>query len=93
MMTSNNMSRDITLRRDNLSALGPDAGSDKRHWDNDGKVVELQKTIYNLQTNSHYLERQLERLISMNPEMQEVLDKKAAETVAKLSEEQLNDQS
>jgi len=29
----------------------------------------------------------------MNPEMQEILDKKAAETLSKLSEDQLNDQS
>jgi len=65
---------------------------DKRNWDDDSKLVEYQKQIFNLQTNSYYLERQLERLITMNPEMQDFLDKKASENAAKLSEEQHNDQ-
>jgi hypothetical protein len=44
-----------------------------------------------LQTHAHYLERQLERLIIVNPEMQELLESKMAEKKSKLSEEQLND--
>ena len=87
-------SRDITLRRDHLSALAPDHGyGDKRHWEADGKIADLQKNVYSLQTHCHYLERQLERVVQLNPEMQSVLDKKAAETVQKMSPDQLQDQS
>lgn len=52
---------------------------DKRQWDEDSKVVDYQKQVYNLQIHSHYLEKQLERLVSLNPEMRDFLDKKAAE--------------
>lgn len=46
-----------------------------------------------MQTHSHYLEKQLDRLLSLNPEMRDFLDKKAADNAAKLSEGQLHDQS
>ena len=39
------------------------------------------------------MERQLERLIIINPEMQELLESKMANKKAKLTEEQLSDQS
>lgn len=94
------ISNDITLRRDQQSALGPDGlhhltslPGDKRHWEADSKVVEFQKQVFNLQTHAYYLEKQLERLITMNPEMQSLLDQKAAENAQKLTEEQLSDQS
>ena len=65
---NNSMSRDITLRRDH----GPDSMPgmvDKRWGEADNKSVEYQRQIYNLQTHSHYLEKQLERLLTMNPEL------------------------
>lgn len=46
-----------------------------------------------MQTHAYYLEKQLERLITMNPEMQSLLDQKAAENAQKLTDEQLTDQS
>jgi hypothetical protein len=59
---NNSMSRDITLRRDHQSAMGPDGIQfqslhDKRQWDADSKLVDYQKQIYNLQTSSHFLEK------------------------------------
>ena len=58
---NNQMSNDITMRRDHQSAIGPDAGyilaGEKRQWDADQKSEELQKTIYNLQNHSYYLDR------------------------------------
>ena len=93
------MSNDITLRRDHQSAVGPDGGmllltgnaNEKRQWDADQKTEELQKQIYNLQNHSYYLDRQLKRLLTINPEMQDLLDQK--ENEAKLSDGQLNEQT
>ena len=70
---------DITLRRD-PSGFGLDKGGtmfsgDKRQFDTEQKIVDYQKQVYNLQNHSYYLERQLERLITINPEMQEALEK------------------
>ena len=57
----------------------------------DSKLIDYQKQVYSLQTHSYYLERQLERLLSLNPEMRAHLDKKAP--ASKLTEDQLHDQS
>lgn len=91
---NNTMSRDITLKRDHHNVMSPDGTinfqqlNDKRHWDADSKIVEYQKQVYNLQINCHYLQKQLERLVTMNPEMQDLLDKKPADNAAaKLSPE------
>lgn len=66
---------------------------DKRALDLDHRLTDAQAQVYNLQQHSYYLERQLERLITINPELQDQLDKRMAEHEAKLTEEQLKDQS
>ena len=60
---------------------------DKRAQDYDQRLTDAQTQVYNLQQHSYYLERQLERLITINPEMQAHLDKRMAEHQAKLSED------
>ena len=83
---------DITLRRD-PSGFGLDKGGmmlltgDKRHFDTESKMVDYQKQVYNLQNHAYYLERQLERLITINPEMQEALNNNKRENIAKLNED------
>lgn len=81
------MSNDITLRRGqngagaaggNLDLLTGKLG-DKRQWESDSKLESAQKQIINLQNHSYYLERQLDRLVTMNPELQDELDKRMAD--------------
>ena len=78
------MSNDITLRRGqngagaaggNLDLLTGKLG-DKRQWESDSKLESAQKQITNLQNHCYYLERQLDRLVTMNPELQDELDKR-----------------
>ena len=67
-------------------------GDQKAH-DYDQKLTDAQTQVYNLQQHAYYLERQLERLITINPEMQAHLDKRMAEQQPRLSEDQIKDQS
>lgn len=51
----------------------------------------MHKQINRLQTHNFHLEKQLERLLSLNPQLSDKLDKKAAQ--GQVTEDQLNDQS
>ena len=65
---------DATLPRANFNDYSGKLG-DRRHWD-DQKLVEQYKQISNLENYVFYLEKQLDRLTTLNPELRDRLDKK-----------------
>lgn len=48
---------------------------DRRQWEADQKLVEQYKQISKLENYVHYLEKQLDRIVTMNPELADETDK------------------
>lgn len=70
-----NLSNDVTLPRANFNDYAGKLG-DRRNWEADQKLMEQYKQISNLENYVYYLEKQLDRLTTMNPELRDALDKK-----------------
>lgn len=51
---------------DRLATVG-----DKRQWESDQRLVEQQKELFNLQNHANHLAQQLERMISLMPELRD----------------------